>query len=152
MDSISIYQQTILEHSKNPKNFKILNPCSHSSNASNPLCGDKVEIYININNSISDEITFQGAGCAISIASASILTEVLNKKSVNEALNIVNNFINMVENKKFNFDLMDIEKKKLLMTFSEIKKFPTRSKCATMSWSAFNRAVGGDNYVSEKKI
>ena len=152
MDSISIYQQTILEHSKNPKNFKILNPCSHSSNASNPLCGDKVEIYTNIKNSISNEISFQGAGCAISIASASILTEVLNKKSVNEALNIVNNFINMIENKKFNFDLMDIEKKKLLMTFSEIKKFPMRSKCATMCWSAFNTAVGGKDYISEKKI
>ena len=117
MDSISIYQKIILEHSKNPKNFKILNPCSHSSNASNPLCGDKVEIYTNIKNSISNEITFQGAGCAISIASASILTEVLNKKSVNEALNIVNNFINMIENKKFNFDLMDIEKKKTFNDF-----------------------------------
>ena len=152
MDSISIYQKIILEHSKNPKNFKILNSCSHSSNANNPLCGDKVAIYINVKNSISSEITFQGAGCAISIASASILTEVLNKKSVNEALNIVNNFIYMVENKKFNFDFMDVEEKKLLMTFSEIKKFPTRSKCATMSWSAFNEAIGGENYISEKKI
>ena len=152
MDSISIYQKIILEHSKNPKNFKILNPCSHSSNANNPLCGDKVAIYTNIKNSISSEITFQGAGCAISIASASILTEVLNKKSVNEALNIVNNFIYMVENKKFNFDLMDVEEKKLLMTFSEIKKFPTRSKCATMCWSTFSRAVSGEDYISEKKI
>ena len=152
MDSISIYQKIILEHSKNPKNFKILNPYSHSSNASNPLCGDKVVIYTNIKNSISSEITFQGAGCAISIASASILTEVLNKKSVKESLNIVNNFIYMIENKKFNFDLMDVEEKKLLMTFSEIKKFPTRSKCATMCWSAFSRAVSGEDYISEKKI
>ena len=81
MSEIGIYQQTILEHSKNPLNFKSLKTCTHQANGNNPLCGDKVEIFTNIKNDINDEICFQGAGCAISIASASILTKVLNKKS-----------------------------------------------------------------------
>ena len=107
MSEIGIYQQTILEHSKNPLNFKSLKTCTHQANGNNPLCGDKVEIFTNIKNNINDEICFQGAGCAISIASASILTKVLNKKSVQDSKNILENFIKMVENKEFNFDLLN---------------------------------------------
>ena len=152
MSEIGIYQQTILEHSKNPLNFKSLKTCTHQANGNNPLCGDNVEIFTNIKNDINDEICFQGAGCAISIASASILTKVLNKKSVQDSKNILENFIKMVENKAFNFDLLNNEEKTLLMTFSELQKFPMRSKCATMSWSTFNAALNHDNYNTEVKV
>jgi len=146
MSEIGIYQQTILEHSKNPLNFKSLNPCTHQANGNNPLCGDKVEIFSNIKNDINNEICFQGSGCAISIASASILTKVLHKRSVVDCKIIIENFVKMIENKEFNFDLLDNEKKKLLMTFFELQKFPMRIKCATMSWSTFKAALHRDNY------
>ncbi len=152
MNDILIYQQTILEHSKNPLNFKSLNPCSHHAIGNNPLCGDKVEIFTNIKSNINDEICFQGVGCAISIASASILTKVLNKKSINDSIAILENFIKMIENKDFNFDLLNEEEKTLLMTFSELKKFPMRSKCATMSWYTFNAALNHDNYNTKEKV
>ena len=146
MSEIGIYQQTILEHSKNPLNFKSLNPCTHQANGNNPLCGDTVEIFSNIKNDINNEICFQGSGCAISIASASILTKVLHKRSVVDCKIIIENFVKMIENKEFNFDLLDNEKKKLLMTFSELQKFPMRTKCATMSWSTFKAALNRDKY------
>jgi nitrogen fixation NifU-like protein len=112
------------------------------------LCGDKVEIFTNISSdNIAKNITFQGAGCAISIASASILTKVLINKKLSDSNIILLNFINMIENKEFNFDFIDEREKHLLMTFSEIKKFPMRLKCATMSWSTFQDAVNCDKQI-----
>tara|TARA_B100000963_G_scaffold126652_1_gene110529 strand:+ start:856 stop:1302 length:447 start_codon:yes stop_codon:yes gene_type:complete len=148
MNNIEIYQETILNHSKNPENYKILKPCTHHAKASNPLCGDKVEIFTNINTkNIAEKITFQGAGCAISIASASILTKVLLNKKLSDSKIILVNFVDMIENKNFNFnfDFISEQEKHLLMTFSEIKKYPMRLKCATMSWCAFKDVVIYDN-------
>lgn len=145
MNNTEVYQQTILNHSKNPENFKILKPCTHHAKANNPLCGDKVEIFTNINNDVAQNITFQGVGCAISIASASILTKVLLNKKLVETKIILTNFINMIENRDYRFNFINAHEKQLLMTFSEIKKFPMRSKCATMSWSTFKDALNCDN-------
>ena len=149
MDNIEVYQKTILDHSKNPENFKILKPCTHYAKSSNPLCGDKVEIFSNIKNDIAHNISFQGAGCAISIASASILTKVLLNKKIKESKIILTNFIHMVENKNYSFDFICEYEKKLLMTFSEINKFPMRTKCATMSWSTFQDALNCDNNLNK---
>ena len=146
MDNIEVYQQTILDHSKNPENFKILKPHTHYAKSNNPLCGDKVEIFSNIKNDVAENITFQGAGCAISIASASILTKVLSDKKLKESKIILVNFINMVENRNYSFDYISEHEKRLLMTFSEIKKFPMRTKCASMSWSTFHDALNCDNH------
>ena len=141
MNNTEVYQQTILNHSKRPENFKILKPCTHHAKANNPLCGDKVEIFTNINNDVAQDITFQGVGCAISIASASILTKVLLNKKLVESKIILTNFINMVENRNYEFNFINEHEKRLLMTFSEIKNFPMRSKCASMSWSTFQDAL-----------
>ena len=149
MENIEVYQQTILEHSKNPENFKILKPCTHYAKSNNPLCGDKVEIFSNIKNDIAQNISFQGAGCAISIASASILTKVLSDKKLKESKIILTNFINMVEDRNYSFDYIDKYEQQLLKTFSEIKKFPMRSKCASMCWSTFQDALNWDKYLSK---
>tara|TARA_A100001388_G_C28671419_1_gene451770 strand:+ start:62 stop:499 length:438 start_codon:yes stop_codon:yes gene_type:complete len=141
MNNIKIYQQTILDHSKKPENFKILKPCTHHAKANNPLCGDKVEIFTNINKDYLRDITFQGSGCSISIASASILTKVLLNKNLLESKTILDNFIDMIENRNYSFDNVNDVEKRLLLTFSEIKKFPMRYKCATMCWSAFEDAL-----------
>ena len=144
MDNIEVYQKTILDHSKNPENFKMLKPCTHYAKANNPLCGDKVEIFSNIKNDVARNITFPGTGCAISIASASILTKVLSNKNLEQSKLILVNFINMVENRNYIFDFINEHEKRLLMTFSEIKNFPMRSKCASMSWSTFQNALNCD--------
>ena len=149
MSKIGIYQRIILEHSKSPRNYKKLDKFTHYCEGNNPLCGDKVEIYTNIKNKKTNEITFQGKGCVISIASASILTRVLRKKTIQDSKIISENFIKMVENKKYNFNFLNDNEKKLLMTFSEIKKFPMRFKCATMSWTTFNSAVKYVGYNNE---
>lgn len=151
MSELEIYQKIILEHSKDPKNFKILNPCTHSSKGNNPLCGDKVEIFTNVENDSINEISFQGAGCAISMASASILTEVLLDKKVNEAKEVLDNFIKMINSNNFNFNGLNKEEQNLLLTFSEMKKFPMRSKCATMCWTTFAAAINYDNYENIAK-
>ena len=123
MDNIKIYQKTILDHSKKPENYKILKPCTHHAKANNPLCGDKVEIFTNINSdNIAKNITFQGAGCAISIASASILTKVLINKKLSDTNTILVNFINMIENKDFNFDLIDERENYELVHLSRCSK------------------------------
>lgn len=151
MSDIELYQKNILEHSKQPLNFKVLEHYNHNSKGYNPLCGDKVEIFMNLENEKVNDISFQGSGCAISMASASILTKVLSKKTLTEANNIFNNFIKMIENKDSNFDQLTTEEKNLLLTFSEIKKFPMRSKCATISWSTFNAALNNTNFDTEVK-
>jgi nitrogen fixation NifU-like protein len=151
MSELEIYQKIILEHSKDPKNFKTLNPCTHSSKGNNPLCGDKVEIFTNVKNDLINEISFQGAGCAISMASASILTEVLLDKKVNQAKEILDNFIKMIESNDFDFNSLQNEEQNLLLTFSEMKKFPMRSKCATMCWTTFAAAINYDNYEKVSK-
>ena len=147
MNNIEVYQQTILDHSKNPENFKILKPRTHYAKSNNPSCGDKVEIFLNVKNDIAQNISFQGAGCAISIASASILTKVLSDKKLKESKIILTNFINMVEDRNYSFDYIDKYEQQLLKTFSEIKKFPMRSKCASMCWSTFQDALNCDKYL-----
>jgi len=149
MNNIEVYQQTILDHSKNPENFKILKPSTHYAKSNNPLCGDKVEIFLNVKNDIAQNISFQGAGCAISIASASILTKVLSDKKLEESKIILTNFINMVEDRNYSFDYIDKYEQQLLKTFSEINKFPMRSKCASMCWSTFQDALNCDKYLNK---
>ena len=149
MNNIEVYQQTILDHSKNPENFKILKPSTHYAKSNNPLCGDKVEIFLNVKNDIAQNISFQGAGCAISIASASILTKVLSDKKLEESKIILTKFINMVEDRNYSFDYIDKYEQQLLKTFSEINKFPMRSKCASMCWSTFQDALNCDKYLNK---
>ena len=149
MNNIEVYQQTILDHSKNPENFKILKPSTHYAKSNNPFCGDKVEIFLNVKNDIAQNISFQGAGCAISIASASILTKVLSDKKLEESKIILTNFINMVEDRNYSFDYIDKYEQQLLKTFSEINKFPMRSKCASMCWSTFQDALNCDKYLNK---
>ena len=106
------------------------------------------EIFL-FDNTIAQNISFQGAGCAISIASASILTKVLSDKKLEESKIILTNFINMVEDRNYSFDYIDKYEQQLLKTFSEINKFPMRSKCASMCWSTFQDALNCDKYLNK---
>ena len=127
----NLYQQMILEHNKNPRNFKEVDPNTHYSHGHNPLCGDDYIVTIRVKEGIIEDIGFKGTGCAISKASGSLMTETLIGKKIEDVLNIKDNFLNLVTEE-------DAEKDNLgkLIVFEGVKKFPVRVKCAALVWRA----------------
>ena len=132
----NLYQQMILEHNKNPRNFKEVDPNTHYSHGHNPLCGDDYVVTIRVKEGIIEDIGFKGTGCAISKASGSLMTETLIGKKIEDVLNIKDNFLNLVTEE-------DAEKVKLgkLIVFEGVKKFPVRVKCASLVWRALEDAL-----------
>ena len=142
-----LYKNLVIEHARKPQNFGCVEGHSDSSKGVNPLCGDKIKIYILQEKGHVSKISFEGVGCAISIASASLLTETLKNRSVTQARNYAKNFMMIInsnhkfsENKK-QFDNKDLE---ILMA---VKDFPTRIKCATLCWQAFLSAIEGKDTI-----
>ena len=136
MDLKDLYQEIILDHGKNPRNLKKSDNFNKDAKGHNPLCGDKVHIYLKVdeNNKISD-IAFEGSGCAISMASASIMTDLIKGKNEHEAKEIVEDFLGMIkENPQLETENLDEDEKTKLMSLSGVKQYPMRVKCATLSW------------------
>ena len=143
MELKELYQEIILEHGKNPKNKGKCNDYNRDAEGFNPLCGDKVHIYLKIDKdkAIKDS-SFEGEGCAISLASASIVTEVIKGKDYNNAKKIIEDFLNMIKNQtKITINSLSDEQKTILMSLSGVKQFPMRVKCATMAWHTFLSAL-----------
>ena len=139
MSQIQLYQQLILHHNKNPKNFRKLEPCSHHAEGYNPLCGDHFSVYLNIdNNSIIKEITFHGSGCAISKSSASIMTDIIKGKTVAQAKKIFTVAQGMFTGQSSKDETLTLKK---LEIFSNISRYPTRIKCASLAWHAMLNAA-----------
>jgi len=147
MDLKQLYQDIILEHGKNPRNLGKCEGYSHDAKGYNPLCGDKVHIYLRLNSKKKvDSVTFEGDGCAISLASASIMTELVAGKSLDEAKEIMNAFLNMIKNtSEIQSKYLDDDQKTKLMSLSGVKQFPMRVKCATLSWHTLVSAIEGKN-------
>ena len=145
MDLKQLYQDIILEHGKSPRNLGKCEGYSHEANGYNPLCGDKVHVYLKLDNEKKVEgLTFEGDGCAISLASASIMTELVKGKSFEEAKEIMNAFLNMVKNtSEIQTNHLDKDQKTKLMSLSGVKQFPMRVKCATLSWHTLASAMEG---------
>ena len=145
MDLKELYQDIILEHGKSPRNFGKCNGHNHEAKGHNPLCGDQVQVYLKLNEKKNVEnLTFEGSGCAISIASTSIMTELVKGKSFNVAKNIVDEFLNMIKSGKEikTKDLTEDQKTKI-MSLSGVKQYPMRVKCATLSWHTLVAALEG---------
>ena len=143
MDLKELYQEIILDHGKNPRNKGICNNFNRNAKGHNPLCGDKVHIYLKLNkeNQIED-LSFEGEGCAISLASASILTETIKGKDFNLTNKIVDNFLNMVKkNELITINSLTEDQKTTIMSLSGVKEFPMRVKCATMAWHTLSSAL-----------
>ena len=143
MDLKALYQEIILEHGKSPRNFGKLTGYNHDAKGHNPLCGDQVQIYLKLNEKKKvEQVTFEGSGCAISIASTSIMTELIKGKSFDVAKNIVDEFFNMIKSgsEMKTKDLNDDEKTKV-MSLSGVKQYPMRVKCATLSWHTLVSAM-----------
>ena len=145
MELKQLYQDIILEHGKSPRNLGKCEGYSHEAKGYNPLCGDKVHVYLKLDNGKKVEsLTFEGEGCAISLASASIMTELVKGKSFDEAKEIMNAFLDMIKNtSKIQSKHLDEDQKTKLMSLSGVKQFPMRVKCATLSWHTLNSAIEG---------
>ena len=145
MELKQLYQDIILEHGKSPRNLGKCEGYSHEAKGYNPLCGDKVHVYLKLDNEKKVEgLTFEGDGCAISLASASIMTELVKGKSFDEAKDIMNAFLKMIKNtSEIQSNHLDEDQKTKLMSLSGVKQFPMRVKCATLSWHTLVSAMEG---------
>ncbi len=148
MDSrTELYQQVIIEHNKNPRNFRKIEKASHSAEGYNPLCGDHLTIYMQVNDkNIIEDVSFVGDGCAISRASASMMTTALKGKSLEESKKIFEQFHKLITGKlKLEQEPSILGK---LTIFSTLWHFPARVKCASLSWHTMNGALDKKETIS----
>ena len=145
MELKQLYQDIILEHGKSPRNLGKCEGYNHDAKGYNPLCGDKVHVYLKLDGRKKVEgLTFEGEGCAISLASASIMTELVKGKSFDETKEIMNAFLNMIKKtSEIQSNHLDDDQKTKLMSLSGVKQFPMRVKCATLSWHTLVSAMEG---------
>ncbi len=134
-DLRELYQQLILDHNKNPRNFRALDPADRYAEGHNPLCGDRVQIYLQLEDDRIAAIGFQGSGCAISKASASLMTEAVQGKTLGESAAYFKGFQAMLTDPTSAPDLGK------LSVFASLRAYPTRVKCATLSWHALRAAI-----------
>ena len=154
MDLKELYQDIILEHGKNPRNLGKCKGYSHEASGYNPLCGDKVHVFLKLDKDKKvEDISFEGEGCAISIASASIMTETIKGKEFNVAKKILEHFLNMLkEGSKLSINSLSEDQNTTMMSLSGVKRFPMRVKCATLAWHTFMHAAeGNEDTVNTEK-
>ena len=135
-----LYQEILLEHNNRPRNFRKLEDADRSADGYNPLCGDKVELFLKLDDEVISDVAFQGSGCAISRASASMLTQSIKGQSVEKAHEIFEAFHNMLTDPsaEVDYDLLDD-----LESLSGVSNFPTRIKCAVLAWHTLRAALDG---------
>ena len=143
MNLKELYQEIILDHGKNPRNLRKPENFNKDAKGHNPLCGDKVHVYLKLNeNKKVEDISFEGQGCAISMASASIMTDLVRGKEEKEVKEIVNDFLEMIKEKnQLNNKILHEDEKTKLMCLSGVKNYPMRVKCATLSWHTLTSAI-----------
>ena len=143
MNLKELYQEIILDHGKNPRNLRKTENFNKDAKGHNPLCGDKVHIFLKLNdNKKLEDISFEGQGCAISMASASIMTDLVKGKEEKEVKEIVNDFLEMIKEKDgIKTKLLKDDEKTKLMCLSGVKQYPMRVKCATLSWHTLTSAI-----------
>lgn len=141
-----LYQETILEHNKNPRNFREIEDADKEAVGNNPLCGDALRVFVKMDGDTVGDVAFKGSGCAISKASASMMTQTVKGKTREEAAALFHEFQDMVTGK------LDIETDEnhlgKLRIFSGVLEFPARVKCASLSWHTLDAALKGDDQVS----
>jgi nitrogen fixation protein NifU and related proteins len=139
-DLRELYQDVILEHSKAPRNYRELPTANHKAEGFNPLCGDRFTIYVTMEGDSVRDISFQGSGCAISKASASMMTQIVKGKSAAEAEKLFESFHKLVTGQERSNGDAELGK---LAVFSGVSEFPARVKCATLAWHTLHAALEG---------
>ncbi len=132
MDINGLYQEMILDHAKKPHNFGILDQYTCTAEGNNPMCGDQLTVYIDVQDDIVSNVSYRARGCAISIASASIMSETIKGKTLEEVEILFNKFHRLCIGE----DIEEDEDTESLKILSGVRKFPARVKCATLSWHA----------------
>ena len=143
MELKELYQEIILDHGKSPRNKGKCEGFTNDAKAHNPLCGDKVHIYLKLNKDKQIEnLSFEGEGCAISLASASILTETVKGKDLSLIKKISEDFLNMIKNRtKITINSLTADQITTIASLSGVQEFPMRVKCATMVWHTLLSAI-----------
>lgn len=145
-DLRELYQEVIAEHNKNPRNFRWMKDANRMAVGVNPLCGDKLTIYMRVgDDDIVTDVSFEGSGCAISVSSASIMTQMLKGKKIDQAERLFNSFHGAVTNEDQEPDLEALGK---IAVLAGVRAYPSRVKCATLSWHAMHAALEGEEWVS----
>jgi nitrogen fixation NifU-like protein len=137
-DLRDLYQEVILDHNKHPHNFGELNGADRHADGFNPLCGDKLVVYVNFDGETITDVSFVGSGCAISKASASLMTDAVKGKTVTEARGLFEEFLSLVTDDNAQIDLDALGK---LVVFGGVRNYPTRVKCASLAWHTLRAAV-----------
>ena len=141
-DLRELYQDVIIEHSKRPRNFRPLEEPAHKADGYNPLCGDTVTVYVDVDGDTLRDVAFQGHGCAISTASASVMTETLKGKTREQAEHLFHTFHDLVTGHAADTDPDRLGK---LAVFAGVNEFPARVKCATLCWHTARAAIDGQD-------
>ena len=151
MDLKDLYQEIILDHGKNPRNLGKFDNYNKDAKGNNPLCGDNVHVYLRLNeNKKVEDIAFEGHGCAISMASASIMTDMVRGKEEKEVKEIVNDFLGMIKEKNsLETNILKDDEKTKLMSLSGVKQYPMRVKCATLSWHTLTSALDNSDQIAK---
>ena len=134
-----LYQEVILDHNKRPRNFQKLEGANRKAEGFNPLCGDQITLYLKVDDGVVRAIGFQGSGCAISKASASLMTQILKGKSVAEVEALFDRFHRLVTSD----EMADVDALGKLAVFSGVREFPARVKCASLAWHTLHAALEG---------
>ena len=150
MNLKELYQEIILEHGKNPRNLRKTEDFNKDAKGNNPLCGDNVHVYLKLNKQRKvEDISFEGSGCAISMASASIMTDLIKGKNEHEAKEIIEDFLGMIkENPELKSEYITEDEKTKLMCLSGVKQYPMRVKCATLSWHTLISAIDNSEEIT----
>ena len=141
-----LYQEVILDHNKNPRNFREIETANRQADGNNPLCGDALRVYVELEDDRVKDVAFKGSGCAISKASASMMTQVVKGKTKEEAETLFDEFHRMVLG-ELNEEQDENHLGKLKI-FAGVREFPARVKCASLSWHTLNAALHGEEVVS----
>lgn len=141
-DLRDLYQDIIVDHNRAPRNFRAIESPSYVAEGFNPLCGDKLKLYLTVDGDTITDISFQGSGCAISVASASLMTERLKGRPLSEAEGLFGQMHALLAG-----DMNDVDESKLgkLAALSGVREYPSRVKCATLCWHTMHSALGGGN-------
>ena len=137
-DASELYQSVILDHNRAPRNFRTMEPFDRTAEGYNPLCGDQLTVWLKLDGDTISDVSFQGSGCAISKASASLMTTVIKGKTVAEAEQVFDGFRQMITGQG---DAPVDALPKRLAVFAGVREYPSRVKCATLSWHALKTAL-----------
>jgi nitrogen fixation NifU-like protein len=142
-DIKDLYQEVIIDHNRSPRNFGKLENPTQVAEGFNPLCGDKLNLYLTTENDLITDVSFDGSGCAISVASASLMTDSLKGKTTEEAEQLFERFHNLIMEEETP-DQEQIQSLGKLAALAGVKEYPARVKCATLCWHTLHSAIQGD--------